>query len=59
MCSMEVVGTTEPIDIEEFGLDEDKNDRNGGEGGRMFEGEAGKGKRINESSPANNAANNT
>ena len=56
---MEVVGTTEPIDIEEFGLDEDKNDRNGGEGGRMFEGEAGKGKRINESSPANNAANNT
>lgn len=35
-----VLGMTAPIDIEEFGPDEDKNDRNGGEGGRMFEGEA-------------------
>lgn len=56
---MEAVGMTVPIDIEEFGPDEDKNERSDGEGGRMFEGEAGKGKRINDSSPANNAANNT
>jgi len=53
--NMEVVGTTVPIDSEEF----DPNERNDGEGGRMFKGEAGKGKRINDSSAANNAANNT
>ena len=46
------------IDKEAFGPEEDRNEKND-EGGRMFEGAAGKGKRINDSSPANSAANNT
>jgi len=46
------------IDTEAFGPEEDKNERND-EGGKMFEDTAGKGKRINDSSPVNSAANNT
>lgn len=46
------------IEIEAFVPEDDRNERNE-EGGRMFEGTAGKGKRINDSSPANSAANNT